>query len=1030
MAAWTDNTGTADTARTKVSRRALLSAVAAGTVAGTVWHAGAAYAQPLRDTSPATDPVLTLRSKHLAVTVGTAFPRVAAYRQLATGAELPGQLAAGTRVLIDGVEVAPVSVSHRQRSVSLVEYRLEFAGGGAILAEIEVSRDVVTFRVTRIVESTDFTVGNLELPDLIMVAAPGNQPGATLRTARVELDLAKEGDTEVVVTPGSAADEVRRGCAYAVLHTDRLAAGIESNSVTDQPAAVPGSMWENARLWRQVTVIGNVPYGGLSSGQWTYRAKDATDTEPLPYVRVVICADQNKDGNVDWQDAGIALRRLLPRPLGAEQQHLRVVPHIPHMNSSVAEHPFLLSLDHVKRISLATDGLRQFTMLKGYQGEGHDTAHPDFAGHYNERAGGLADLNHLCREGARWNSDFAVHVNCTEAYPEARAFDEQLADKAQLAWDGKDQSYRIRSRFDLASGRIAARFARLRKETDRALNMLYIDVFRESGWTSDRLQRELRKQGWQITTEWGHGLERSAIWAHWAADVSYGGDTSRGINSTLIRFLLNHEKDVFADRHPLLPTPKAYDFENWQERTDWHRFHRGIWADNLPAKFLQASAIMSWADDRITFADGSAVHRNADGERIIETGGRIVLRGTRYLLPWEPTGDDPARLYLFDPEGRTTRWQLPTPWRQLAKVAMYRLTDQGRVFDQWADVKDGWITVTPKSGQPYTLYRAKPADQPDPQWGSGTGFRNPYFTSGDLSGWRTKGRSEVVMAPNGYYEASLGADGRPARISQRLRRLVPGRRYAASIQVEIGATAGETRPTTLTVSGARWSESSTMERSTLVNAQATDPKIRTRFHRLYTYFTAPDNGSVEVAVAVESGAARVKVAHARIARGTRPVLEGAEFYEDFEDVPHGYGAFVCCNIRSHLSETHAPYTERGWNGKRIDDVLQGNWSLKSRATGKVLLYRTIPSTVPFTPGRRYRVEFDYQSETEAEWLVGVDEPASRVLRADRLPRTTDTRRWSVEFVAPPSGDAWVGMRSAVGDSTEVVIDRFAVFALT
>ncbi|WP_374215114.1 hypothetical protein [Streptomyces longispororuber] len=56
--------------------------------------------------------------------------------------------------------------------------------------------------------------------------------------------------------------------------------------------------------------------------------------------------------------------------------------------------------------------------------------------------------------------------------------------------------------------------------------------------------------------------------------------------------------------------------------------------------------------------------------------------------------------------------------------------------------------------------------------------------------------------------------------------------------------------------------------------------------------------------------------------------------------------------RTHRSELNTPYIQRGWNGKQIDDVLSGRWSLKCRATSKSVQYRSIPCTVPFRPGRR------------------------------------------------------------------------------
>ncbi len=81
-------------------------------------------------------------------------------------------------------------------------------------------------------------------------------------------------------------------------------------------------------------------------------------TEPLPYATVIVTRDRDGDGRVDWQDAAIAMREIMVNRLGADEQHLRVVPHIPFNFASQATNPFLATLDNVKRIALATDGLQ------------------------------------------------------------------------------------------------------------------------------------------------------------------------------------------------------------------------------------------------------------------------------------------------------------------------------------------------------------------------------------------------------------------------------------------------------------------------------------------------------------------------------------------------------------------------------------------------------------------------------------------------------------------------------------------------
>lgn len=608
------------------SRRTVVAATA---LAG----AGLALAGP--GTAFAAQRETVLRSRELEVRVDPDFPRIVSYTDRAGGAVLHGQEDPVTSVLIDGTARTPQVTSRSGRDTA--SYTLVFDGGTEIRAEIRVTGRRVEWRVTRITDTPDLRVGTLQIPSLAFLSVRSDQPGAALLAARIQLDKATSGDTLVQITPDTAPEAAPTGCAYAVVAHDRLGGALETNTTYDKPDSAPGATWENGRLWRRTVRKDGYVKAELACGQWTHRAATAPPnaTEPLPYATVIITGDRNGDGVVDWQDAAIAFRDIMVDPLGADEQHLRVVPHIPFNFASQATNPFLVTLDNVKRISLATDGLRQYTLLKGYQSEGHDSAHPDYAGNHNERAGGLKDLNTLVSEGRRWGSDFGVHVNATESYPVANAFSETLVDKSNEQWDWLDQSYRIDQRRDLVSGDIIKRFQDLRDETDPALNMLYIDVFRESGWTSDRLQRALREQGWQVTTEWGHGLERSSLWSHWATETDYGADTSRGINSQLIRFIRNHQKDVFADKWPtLLGIPRTGNFEGWVNKTDWNTFYRQIWTDSLPAKYLQAYPIRSWGAHEITFFGPTKTSvDDTAGTRRITTDGRVVYEGDAICCP-------------------------------------------------------------------------------------------------------------------------------------------------------------------------------------------------------------------------------------------------------------------------------------------------------------------------------------------------------------------------------------------------------------
>ncbi|WP_428955311.1 endo-alpha-N-acetylgalactosaminidase family protein [Streptomyces sp. cg35] len=1019
------------------SRRAV---VAAGAAAGTTLTLGLAGTTTARAADTA-GTAAVLRSRDLDVRVATAFPAVVSYTDRATGAVLHAQPDPVTTVLVDGVEHTPKVTS--TAGTDRADYRLALDGGTTIDVRITVEGFRVDWRVTRIADTAALRVGTLQIPGLALLSVRSDQPGAALLAAKVQLDKAKSGDTLVTPKADSPA-EAPTGCAYAVVAHDTLGGAVETNTVYDKPDTAAGTTWENGRLWRETVRGDGHTAARLTPGQWTHRAATAPvdATEPLPYATVIVTGDRNGDGTVDWQDAAIAFRDIAVTPRGADEQHLRVVPHIPFNFASQATNPFLATLDNVKRIHLATDGLRQYTLLKGYQSEGHDSAHPDYAGNYNTRAGGLDDLNTLVREGKKWNSDFGVHVNATESYPVAHAFSETLVDKADEQWDWLDQSYRIDQRRDLVSGDIVRRFADLRRDTDPALNTLYIDVFRESGWTSDRLQRTFREQGWNITTEWGHGFERSALWSHWATETDYGADTSRGINSRLIRFIRHHQKDVFADKWPtLLGVARMGNFEGWVGKTDWTAFYRLIWTHSLPAKYLQAQPIKAWGDHDITFFGATRTSvSDATGTRRITTDGRLVYDDGTYLLPWEPrNATDPAKLYHYNPEGGSSSWQLPRAWTGLSRVALYRLTDQGRVFVAHVPVAGGKVTLRADADQPYVLYRRRTDLDRDPDWGQGTPLHDPGFHSGSLAGWQVTGPAAVALSDLGDHELLI-APGAAATVSQRLSRLAPGS-YVASVQVEVGATAGERRKASLEVRTAdgvtatNWTDT-----STAVNHVAADRKHDTRFQRMFTYFTVPEGGGpVTLTLRADAGRARVRFDNVRIAAAVRPTVpRDVLAAEDFEHVPQGWGPFVkgdaggSTDPRTHIAQRHAPFTQRSWNGKAVDDVIDGTQSLKSRGENTGLVHRTVPHTVRFLPGKRYRVRLRYACELAGQyaWITAVDEPQPRELDRKDLPVATQPATLTYEFTAPAQGEAWVGLRKTGDDGTaEFTLDAFEVTEL-
>jgi endo-alpha-N-acetylgalactosaminidase len=963
---------------------------------------------------------LTLRSNDLTVTVGADFPRVIKYVDNASGQALGGQPDAISTVSIDGVARTAHLSATPTVSGGRASYHLAFDAlpGVELDASLSVSGRVTTFAIDAVRDTEAGRVHTIDIPDHDLVSVASTDAGATTAFTTLDPDSTRTADKITPVTAATAAEPSATGAAYAFVNTSGLAAGIESNSVYDKPSGQ--SVDDGARFWHRARKAADGSTRvGVWSGQWTYRADTSPYTEPLPWAKVVVTPDANQDKAVDWQDGAIAFRSIMTEPQGGDQVKDRVVTHIPFNFASQATHPFLRTLDDVKRISLATDGLGQLAILKGYGAEGHDSAHPDYGGNYNIRAGGLTDLNTLLKQGNAWNAAFGVHVNATESYPEANAFSEDLVDKSSKGWNWLNQSYYIKQRPDLATGNIVQRFQQLRDETDKNLQELYIDVYYQSGWLADGLTRQLAGQGWQIATEWADRHERTSLWSHWANDLDYGGPTNKGLNSQIIRFVRNHEKDVW-NNDPILGQSAIVEFEGWTGETDWNAFYTNIWQRNLPAKFLQQQKITDWNTNDITFTGGvrGAVE---NGKRTVYVGAAKVLDGDKYLLPW----DGNKKLYHYNPAGGRTTWQLPAAFAGVPKFSVYKLTDNGRV--KVAPVHNGAITLDATAGQPYVLY---PDSAPAPRsanWGDGTHMKDPGFNAGNLAAWTATGGATIDTLENGQHVAALGT--KTSSLRQQIVGLTRGRTYSASAWIEVEP--GKSRPTRLTVDGVR----TVVTRSTAQNMVASDDKHGAYYQRARVVFDAKGD-SADLGIAAAAGAAKVRIDDVRVVETKRAT---AGLVDDFENVDQGWGPFVkgdaggVTDPRTVLARKHAPYTQAGWNGKLVDDVLDGEWSLKSHEENQGLVYRTAPWTVNFQPGHKYKVSFDYASGQAGQyaWFQGVDRPDSVEVKSTPIGEQRTKAAFSHEFVAGCGGDYWVGLRklSDGGDQADLIMDDFAVTAL-
>ena len=1023
---------------------AILGALALSLPGSAVAHA----TEGATDTPVILNAPTTISAGQLRATVSHEFPQVTGYTF--AGNPVGGRAETLHQVTIDGNQYTVDTVEAQRVSDQKVAYTVTFVGSEITMkAEIEVQeitsrsqgtegakRPTLTFRITEM--SGAHTV---EIPGHGLVSVNADQGGAyacgitgVSRGAANGDSYAGVDDTFASITASTPIDYYEQPSAYLMVNTNKVAVGMETNATYDQPHGYENN-W-NSRWKRQVIEQNGIKTLIAQNGQWTYRSEAATDAigdEERPYTTLVFTGDANSSGGVDWQDAAVAYADITPEITGAADNHKWVVTHIPFDFGSAATHPFLQIADDVKRVSLATDGLGQRVMVKGYASEGHDSGHMDYGGNINTRAGGEADFGTLFASTKDVNAIYGVHVNTTEAYPEANSF-RSLPFTGGRGWNWLNQSYYVNQRDDLGNGGAVNRFQELRNQFPLSkypnFRWIYIDVYYGSGWQADRLGNELNKMGWEVGSEWADRFERHSLWSHWSNDEHYGGATNKGLNSQVIRFVDNANKDNW-NPNVVLGYPQIVEFEGWTGHQDQDAFYRNIWSNNLPSKFLQNSRIMRYdtadAGDgktkhTYTFANGTvasgatAVTAQTEASYVVGTiqadmsssrefvyDGATVLRGDSYLLPWKDNGTSAGadRLYYYNPAGTATEWTLTKSYQGVGSLALYRLTDQGRVKVTDLAVSGGKVTIpasvydgVAESDRDHTAFVLVPENAPaavsTPAWGAGTVFADPGFNSGSLSGYTTAGSVSVVKDPHGDPVAQLGAG--KASLSQEM--TLNAGTYQGSAWLQINN--GKTRKVTISASGDGVTSAGSQQR----------------------------NGDL--------GATRDK-----------PVTT---VFEDFENIAEGWGPFVkgdAGNItdpRTVLASLNAPYTQRGGvlpdrSRKATDDAIAGHWSLKSHEENGGLVYRTVPQTVNLQAGHRYRISYDYDNAVSGSyyWVTaydsaGADGVSANYLDSTLLPQTERPSHFVEELNVGACGSYWVGLYNVQGGKSgnDFSIDNFRV----
>ena len=1046
----------------------------------------------------------TIESEYMTVYVGKEFPLVARYVMKSDGDYFRGNETALNEITINGTAIVPtVLATTNQGSSKSYDLHLE---KGSINLDMTVAITVdgrnLTWEVTELQKAEGCArIDTIDIPHLNILTVDASEEEAVFAGAQLSTTTTAKADTYITFNNGFVPSN-EDGYLYAFLTNGALSAGIDSNSEREGD--------------KRVERINGADTMSLTSAVWYYESGDSTgqaskayyeyQTSELPFIKVAIAEDDlNNDGEMDWNDGAIAFREVMHTAEGYEAVKDMVNYRIVMNFESAASNPFLVNADNLKKVYLATDGLPQALLLKGYGNEGHDSANSEYAD-VAERLGGIEDFQKLLEIAHDYNAEIGIHVNAQEAYPEARSFNETMisgptGNRNGNGWGWLDQSVVINKLWDLSSDARLKRFVQLYdriNETDflsldwdkkeyvkdsqgiltngdgvtevtreellelvradaatREHNMdfIYLDVWYQDAWETRRIAEEINSLGWRFSTEFSGEGEYDSTWQHWSTDTTYGGAGAKGLNSDIIRFLRNDQRDSqvlnwpefggTAD-NPLLGGFRLYGFEGWGGQQNFDQYIEGTFNENVPTKFLQHYQVIDWenypagqspvgnterqitltneAGDIVVVTRNEGQRSDIEIERVITLNGKVVLntdtRVSTYLLPWTDNQDGTEKLYHWNLDGGTTTWELQDDWANLQNVYVYKLTDQGRVDEQIVAVENGSVTLTADAATAYVVVKGAESKELFNDFGEKDYVVDPGFNgyaheakldAADWSGDIDNQGVSIFRTQLGDQQLLMNNAREDVAVTTTISGLTVGENYVAEVYI---ANESDAKAALTVNTGSKESTSYTY-RSIVRNTISSDPEHGTNMQRMLVTFVA-ESETAELTLSREAGAGYTIIDDIRVVHKTLDNYKAdGSFEQGFESVVQGLYPFVLTynaggDSRTHLAQDNSPFTDRGWNGKAVDDVITGEWALKHHTNITGIVYQTIPQNFRFEPGKAYQVEFDYQTVSSGYQMV-VGDGKTYTAPSTYLPTASTTRHATMEVIGSGSGQTWIGL---------------------
>ncbi|MGH9544895.1 MAG: endo-alpha-N-acetylgalactosaminidase family protein [Terriglobales bacterium] len=666
---------------------------------------------------------MALKNAQIEITLDRHFPRVFGYR-LASGPTLEGALPSHRPLLELNEEIYTPSgfqVSSRRVGQQQISYILTFPSLSLRLTVVfELKALELVMRLGGVEENGRYRLKRLYFPDHFLARMPALTPGAMMYRGEYHVEAWKD-----PVNRGGYSMSIPRFAS--VRQEDAEQCPMRVNWAATYAPGICATIANNIGTWKLSSQFlggsGRASDFAFWNGRYHYRLQDKV--QPLLESRIAILTeDKNDDSSVDWMEAALWHRELLPEPnpMYAEPVHIYKILNawVPPPPSNKPVTTFDECLPIIQSIERLTGGLPQIVFLVGWQYCGHDSGYPSLD-KVNEELGGRDRLIALVKEAKKHNAVISYHINLDDAYREYPGFDPKVL---CLDRDGEPypwmkyvdlQAYHISHTKEVETGYFQKR-AQAFLDTVPVEKAVHLDTFRYSNATFGP------NEDIGLNDELVLGCENIVKWfAERGIDVSSEGpyDGFYGVLSWFLhRFVMQDpfhlimmQGKVYGGGKPAEPVgellgwsmntgvqarpPKYADFYSPAEFTDL--FYLGTLLQFYLAKKKLVFLGPMGEEHIARFGDGTISSQKKGGSLLVKEGEITLADGQDRLIP---LNDHELRLYSVT--GGKRSWTLPRGWSG-QEVKLIELG--GSASPRTIRLQGNSFELTMEPRQPYALHK-------------------------------------------------------------------------------------------------------------------------------------------------------------------------------------------------------------------------------------------------------------------------------------------------------------------------------------